>query len=103
MSPSARRSDTRLISHRTAQVFLAIPPTLHLTPSQNAGFLIPPTFRGLKIGKTLGKSYLFYGPALGYRGSVFNLVFKSRSLFCLGIRNMLTRAKRQLCVPRDLG
>ncbi|GHJ87171.1 hypothetical protein NliqN6_3573 [Naganishia liquefaciens] len=42
-----------------------------------ASFLIPPTFRGLKIGKTLGKSYLFYGPALGYRGSVFNLVFKN--------------------------
>ncbi|KAJ9093562.1 hypothetical protein QFC19_008289 [Naganishia cerealis] len=45
--------------------------------SHNAGFLIPPTFRGLKIGKTLGKSYLIYGPKLGYRGSVFNLVFKN--------------------------
>jgi hypothetical protein len=65
---------------------------------QNAGFLIPNTFRGLKIGKTLGKSYLIYGPKLGlssplherdcggltvavyvgYRGSVFNLVFKSK-------------------------
>lgn len=53
------------------------PPFLPNTPLQNAGFLIPPTFRGLKIGKTLGKSYLIYGPKLGYRGSVFNLVFKS--------------------------
>jgi hypothetical protein len=28
---------------------------------------------------TLGKSYLIYGPKLGYRGSVFNLVYKSTS------------------------
>jgi len=76
------------------------------TTTQNAGFLIPPTTRGLKIGFTLGKSYLVYGPKLGqsfahvyvleicrigiaewglgligglsgYRGSVFNLVYKS--------------------------
>lgn len=46
---------------------------------QNAGFLIPITSRGLKIGMTLGKSYLIYGPKLGYRGSVFNLVYKSTS------------------------
>lgn len=39
--------------------------TLGPCPAQNAGFLIPNTFRGLKIGKTLGKSYLIYGPKLG--------------------------------------
>lgn len=59
------------INCRTAQVDLCIylcPKKRPLTPlllSQNAGFLIPNTFRGLKIGKTLGKSYLIYGPKLG--------------------------------------
>ncbi|KAK6909976.1 hypothetical protein I203_104002 [Kwoniella mangroviensis CBS 8507] len=43
----------------------------------NGGFLVPPTQRGRKIGLTLGKSYLLYAPELGYRGSVFNLVYKN--------------------------
>lgn len=40
---------------------------------------MPPTNRGKKIGLNLGKSYLEYAPLLGYRGSVFNLVYKSKS------------------------
>lgn len=43
----------------------------------NAGFLVPPIQRGKKIGFALAQSYLIYAPKLGYRGSVFNLVFKS--------------------------
>ncbi|KAK4058169.1 hypothetical protein OIO90_000908 [Microbotryomycetes sp. JL221] len=41
----------------------------------NGGFVVPTTHRGLKVGLTLGRSYLHYAPLLGYRGSVFNLVF----------------------------
>ena len=46
----------------------------------NAGFLVPPAQRGKKIGSALAKSFLEYGPRLGYRGSVFNLVYKSESM-----------------------
>ncbi|KAG7535963.1 hypothetical protein FFLO_03561 [Filobasidium floriforme] len=45
--------------------------------SHNAGFLIAHNTRGMKIGFTLAKSYLIYAPKLGYRGSVFNLVYKT--------------------------
>ncbi|WWC62075.1 uncharacterized protein I303_104665 [Kwoniella dejecticola CBS 10117] len=45
--------------------------------SHNGGFLVPPTQRGRKIGLNLGRSYLQYAPELGYRGSVFNLVYKN--------------------------
>ncbi|KAF8504780.1 hypothetical protein F5888DRAFT_1853328 [Russula emetica] len=41
----------------------------------NAGFIISPVHREFGYGKTLGKSYLHYGPALGYKASVFNLVY----------------------------
>ncbi|KAL9940135.1 hypothetical protein V8E36_000840 [Tilletia maclaganii] len=41
----------------------------------NGGFVVSPLQRGLSIGHTLGKSYLHYAPQLGYRGSVFNLVY----------------------------
>ena len=41
----------------------------------NAGFLVNPRHRGLGVGKTLGRSYIYVGPRLGYSYSVFNLVF----------------------------
>ncbi|KAI0628980.1 hypothetical protein C8Q77DRAFT_326404 [Trametes polyzona] len=41
----------------------------------NAGFLVPPSQRGHGIGKVLARSYLHYGPRLGYEASVFNLVY----------------------------
>ncbi|SCZ90396.1 BZ3500_MvSof-1268-A1-R1_Chr1-3g01962 [Microbotryum saponariae] len=41
----------------------------------NGGFVVPPVHRGLKVGKTLGRSYLHYAPLLGYKASVFNLVY----------------------------
>ncbi|RDX49289.1 hypothetical protein OH76DRAFT_1403862 [Lentinus brumalis] len=41
----------------------------------NAGFLVPPAHRGCGIGAVLARSYLYYGPALGYEASVFNLVY----------------------------
>ncbi|WVW84020.1 hypothetical protein I302_106048 [Kwoniella bestiolae CBS 10118] len=47
--------------------------------SHNGGFLVPPTQRGRKIGLNLGRSYLLYAPELGYRGSVFNLVYKNNA------------------------
>lgn len=43
----------------------------------NAGFVVPTVHRGLRVGSTLGRAYLHYGPQLGYRGSVFNLVYIS--------------------------
>ncbi|KAL7425227.1 hypothetical protein Q5752_000915 [Cryptotrichosporon argae] len=45
----------------------------------NAGFLVPPLQRGRKIGGALAQSYLEYAPRLGYRGSVFNLVYKNNA------------------------
>ncbi|KAI1783555.1 hypothetical protein LXA43DRAFT_322569 [Ganoderma leucocontextum] len=41
----------------------------------NAGFLVPPTQRGRGIGAVLARSFLHYGPRLGYQASVFNLVY----------------------------
>ncbi|KAN0066457.1 hypothetical protein ACQY0O_000551 [Thecaphora frezii] len=41
----------------------------------NAGFVVPPTNRGLGLGGVLGQSYLHFGPKAGYRASVFNLVY----------------------------
>lgn len=43
----------------------------------NAGFVVPPKLRGLGIGKLAGQSFLFFAPRLGYRGSVFNLVYST--------------------------
>ncbi|GAA5837472.1 hypothetical protein JCM5353_001732 [Sporobolomyces roseus] len=47
--------------------------------SCNAGFVVPGHHRGLRIGSTLGRSYLHFAPLLGYRGSVFNLVYISNA------------------------
>ncbi|OKL55608.1 hypothetical protein UA08_09035 [Talaromyces atroroseus] len=41
----------------------------------NAGFLTCAPFRGHGIGSVMGKTYLAYAPKLGYKYSVFNLVF----------------------------
>ncbi|KAL0955760.1 hypothetical protein HGRIS_001975 [Hohenbuehelia grisea] len=41
----------------------------------NAGFVVPPHQRGRNFGTILAKSYLYYGPRLGYEASVFNLVY----------------------------
>ncbi|KAF9517610.1 hypothetical protein BS47DRAFT_1290612, partial [Hydnum rufescens UP504] len=43
----------------------------------NGGFLVPSSWRGKRYGLLLAKSYLHYAPQLGYRASVFNLVFKN--------------------------
>lgn len=55
----------------------------------NAGFLVPPIQRGKKIGGALAESFLIYAPRLGYKSSVFNLVFKSEfySLYSLTADN----------------
>jgi len=41
----------------------------------NAGFLVPPQHRGLGIATALARSYLQYAPRLGFKASVFNLVY----------------------------
>ncbi|SCV05802.1 LANO_0H15500g1_1 [Lachancea nothofagi CBS 11611] len=41
----------------------------------NAGFLVNSAQRGQKVGIRLGQIYLKWAPLLGYRYSVFNLVF----------------------------
>lgn len=43
----------------------------------NGGFMVPSSTRGLGLGRIAARSFLFYGPAVGYRGSVFNLVYAS--------------------------
>lgn len=45
----------------------------------NAGFVIPPPHRQSGYGKTLGRSFLHYGPSLGYKASVFNLVYTNNT------------------------
>lgn len=45
----------------------------------NAGFMVNPRHRGLGVGKTLGRSYVYVGPRLGYTYSVFNLVFDTNT------------------------
>ncbi|KAG8716368.1 hypothetical protein FRC11_001610 [Ceratobasidium sp. 423] len=41
----------------------------------NAGFVVRTRFRRLGLGKLLGGSYVRNAPQLGYKGSVFNLVY----------------------------
>ncbi|EIW80625.1 hypothetical protein CONPUDRAFT_57766 [Coniophora puteana RWD-64-598 SS2] len=41
----------------------------------NAGFVVPPSQRKKGYGHILARSYLHYGPRLGYTASVFNLVY----------------------------
>jgi ribosomal protein S18 acetylase RimI-like enzyme len=41
----------------------------------NGGFMVPSASRGLGLGRIAARSFLFYAPACGYRGSVFNLVY----------------------------
>ncbi|KAI8454545.1 hypothetical protein BY996DRAFT_7088007 [Phakopsora pachyrhizi] len=41
----------------------------------NGGFVVDPRYRGYRFGKALAKSFLHYAPKLGYKGSVFNLVY----------------------------
>ncbi|KAF9425300.1 hypothetical protein BGZ94_007669 [Podila epigama] len=43
----------------------------------NGGFMVNPVHRGLGIGGILGKAFLRIVPILGYRASMFNLVFVS--------------------------
>jgi len=52
---------------------------LYISQNCNAGFVVPNHHRGLRIGSTLGRSYLHFAPLLGYRGSVFNLVYISNA------------------------
>ncbi|KAF2708601.1 hypothetical protein K504DRAFT_455567 [Pleomassaria siparia CBS 279.74] len=41
----------------------------------NAGFMVPASSRGSGLGRIAARSFCFYAPACGYRGSVFNLVY----------------------------
>ncbi|CAD6915161.1 unnamed protein product [Tilletia controversa] len=41
----------------------------------NGDFVVSPSQRGLSLGTTLGNSYVFYATALGFKASVFNLVY----------------------------
>ncbi|CAG8652000.1 13513_t:CDS:2, partial [Cetraspora pellucida] len=43
----------------------------------NAGFVVPFKFRNLGVGKIMAESFLLFAPLLGYKSSVFNLVFEN--------------------------
>ncbi|KAL4791019.1 putative acetyltransferase, GNAT family [Aspergillus venezuelensis] len=43
----------------------------------NAGFLTTSAARNQGVGMVMGKAYLHYAPLLGYKYSVFNLVFEN--------------------------
>ncbi|KAF7362222.1 Alternative cyclin Pcl12 [Mycena venus] len=45
----------------------------------NGGFVVPPIQRAKGYGSALAKSYVYYAPQLGYRASVFNLVYINNS------------------------
>ncbi|CAE6476810.1 unnamed protein product [Rhizoctonia solani] len=45
----------------------------------NAGFVVRNRFRRLGLGKLLGESYVRNAPQLGYKGSVFNLVYANNA------------------------
>ncbi|KAJ1566311.1 hypothetical protein HK405_010307 [Cladochytrium tenue] len=42
----------------------------------NGGFVTSPEYRGKGVGKAMGKAFLVVAPALGYKASMFNLVFE---------------------------
>jgi GNAT superfamily N-acetyltransferase len=41
----------------------------------NGGFMVPSEARGMGLGRVAARSFCFYAPACGYKGSVFNLVY----------------------------
>ncbi|EPY51382.1 L-azetidine-2-carboxylic acid acetyltransferase [Schizosaccharomyces cryophilus OY26] len=41
----------------------------------NGGFLVAPETRGRGIGRVLAYAFLYFAPRMGYKSSVFNLVF----------------------------
>ncbi|KAF2110817.1 histone acetyltransferase-like protein [Lophiotrema nucula] len=43
----------------------------------NGGFLVTPAARNRGVGKLLGQAYLEWAPKLGYKYSVFNLVYET--------------------------
>lgn len=45
----------------------------------NAGFIVPDWNRGLGLGRLASRSFMHYAPALGYRSSVFNLVYNTNA------------------------
>ncbi|KAJ4483493.1 putative L-azetidine-2-carboxylate N-acetyltransferase, partial [Lentinula aciculospora] len=47
----------------------------HISYTLNAGFLVPPIHRKGGFGSILAKLYMRYALKLGYRASVFNLIF----------------------------
>ena len=71
-----RSNPTILVAHLTYVARKQPCPFADLNPQNcNGGFLVLPSGRGKGYGKLLGRSYLRFAPALGYRGSVFNLVY----------------------------
>ncbi|KAG0277274.1 hypothetical protein BGZ95_006200 [Linnemannia exigua] len=46
-------------------------------PICNGGFMVNPRHRGLGLGGILGKAFLKVVPLIGYKASMFNLVFES--------------------------
>ncbi|BFZ57468.1 hypothetical protein PYCC9005_004520 [Savitreella phatthalungensis] len=49
----------------------------HCSHICNAGFIVPITKRAQKYGKVLARSMPHYASRLGYRSSVYNLVFET--------------------------
>lgn len=53
----------------------------------NGGFIVPHATRGKGASHALAKGFIIYAPKLGYRASVFNLVYASESaVLCAAYR-----------------
>lgn len=48
----------------------------------NGGFLVTGAARGRGVGRKMGECYLDWAPKLGYRYSVFNLVYETNVASC---------------------
>jgi L-amino acid N-acyltransferase YncA len=45
----------------------------------NGGFIVEPVHRGKGVGKAMGRAFIKIAPAMGYKASMFNLVFESNA------------------------
>lgn len=66
---------THTCTHTLFLTSYPLPHATDFTKICNAGFLVVPRFRGMGVATRLARSFVKYAPLLGYKASVFNLVY----------------------------